>query len=76
MAMAGREEVELLLLLKGTVEGLLISQVANVWSIYGGLNRLHSAMERIFKHGFRVFNPDVSLLFCLVCSLGLCALFV
>lgn len=56
--MAGREEVELLLLLKGTVEGLLISQVANVWSIYGGLNRLHCAMERIFKHGYQVFNQD------------------
>ncbi|XP_034230440.1 run domain Beclin-1-interacting and cysteine-rich domain-containing protein isoform X2 [Thrips palmi] len=56
--MAGRDEVELLLVLKGTVEGLLISQVANVWSIYGGLNRLHCAMERIFKHGFQVLSPD------------------
>nr|XP_023021367.1 run domain Beclin-1-interacting and cysteine-rich domain-containing protein-like [Leptinotarsa decemlineata] len=37
--------------LKSTVEGLLVTQVANVWSIYGGLNRLHNAVEKIFKHG-------------------------
>jgi hypothetical protein len=45
--------------LKATVEGLLISQVSNVWDIYGGLNRLHGAVEKIFKHGCRVFNHDV-----------------
>lgn len=50
---------QLLHSLKGTVEGLLISQVSNVWNIYGGLNRLHNAMEKIFKHGCRVFNHDV-----------------
>jgi hypothetical protein len=50
---------QLLQSLKGTVEGLLISQVSNVWDIYGGLNRLHSAVEKIFKHGCRVFNHDV-----------------
>ncbi|KAJ8952104.1 hypothetical protein NQ314_007597 [Rhamnusium bicolor] len=32
--------------LKSTVEGLLVTQVANVWSIYGGLNRLHNTMEK------------------------------
>lgn len=37
--------------LKSTVEGLLVTQVANVWSIYGGLNRLHSTVEKIFTHG-------------------------
>lgn len=37
--------------LKNTVEGLLVTQVANVWSIYGGLNRLHNTVEKIFKHG-------------------------
>ncbi|CAH1183323.1 unnamed protein product [Phaedon cochleariae] len=37
--------------LKSTVEGLLVTQVANVWSIYGGLNRLHNTVEKIFKHG-------------------------
>uniref|UniRef100_A0A1V1FQN1 Putative cysteine-rich protein 5 n=1 Tax=Reticulitermes speratus TaxID=60591 RepID=A0A1V1FQN1_9NEOP len=49
---------QLLRSLKGTVEGLLINQVSNVWDIYGGLNRLHSAVEKIFKHGCRVFNHD------------------
>jgi run domain Beclin-1 interacting cysteine-rich containing protein len=37
--------------LKTTVEGLLVSQVANVWYIYGGLNRFHCSVEKIFKHG-------------------------
>lgn len=37
--------------LKNTSEGLLVTQVANVWSIYGGLNRLHNTLEKIFKHG-------------------------
>ncbi|XP_017767901.1 PREDICTED: run domain Beclin-1-interacting and cysteine-rich domain-containing protein isoform X1 [Nicrophorus vespilloides] len=37
--------------LKSTVEGLLSSQVANVWYIYGGLNRLHVDVVKIFKHG-------------------------
>ncbi|XP_066262041.1 run domain Beclin-1-interacting and cysteine-rich domain-containing protein isoform X1 [Euwallacea similis] len=37
--------------LKSTVEGLLVAQVANVWSIYGGLNRLYLCLEKIFQHG-------------------------
>ncbi|XP_050307064.1 run domain Beclin-1-interacting and cysteine-rich domain-containing protein [Anthonomus grandis grandis] len=37
--------------LKDTVEGLLVTQVANVWSIYGGLNRLYLCLEKIFRHG-------------------------
>ncbi|CAG2059493.1 unnamed protein product, partial [Timema podura] len=53
-----QEYQQLLQSLKGTVEGLLISHVSNVWNIYGGLNRLHKAMEKIFKHGCRVFNHD------------------
>ena len=53
------EYQRLLQSLKGTVEGLLISQVSNVWDVYGGLNRLHGAVEKIFKHGCRVFNHDV-----------------
>jgi hypothetical protein len=53
------EYQQLLHSLKGTVEGLLISQVSNVWDIYGGLNRLHDAVEKILKHGCRVFNHDV-----------------
>ncbi|KAG5891026.1 hypothetical protein JTB14_035218 [Gonioctena quinquepunctata] len=40
--------------LKSTVEGLLVTQVANVWSIYGGLNRLHNTVEKIFQHGSKV----------------------
>lgn len=41
---------QLLRELKNTVEGLLASQVPNVWSVFGGLNRLHSSVEKIFKH--------------------------
>ncbi|XP_071453937.1 run domain Beclin-1-interacting and cysteine-rich domain-containing protein isoform X2 [Hetaerina americana] len=52
------EHQQLLQSLKGTVEGLLISQVSNVWNIYGGLNRLYNAMKNIFKHGCRVFTQD------------------
>lgn len=48
-------------LLKSTTEGLLINQVSNVWNIYGGLNRLHHIMEKIFKHGCRVFTQEVIL---------------
>ena len=48
--------------LKTTVEGLLASQVSNVWHVYGGLNRLHSVLEHIFKHGCRVFSQNVSCL--------------
>ncbi|KAL3281835.1 hypothetical protein HHI36_005035 [Cryptolaemus montrouzieri] len=42
--------------LKTIIDGLLSTQVANVWSIYGGLNRLHSLLEKIFKHGCK--NSD------------------
>ncbi|CAH1102808.1 unnamed protein product [Psylliodes chrysocephalus] len=37
--------------LKSTVEGLLMTQVANVWSVYGGLNRFHTIVDKIFRHG-------------------------
>lgn len=47
--------------LKTTVEGLLVSQVANVWYIYGGLNRLHCYIEKIFKHGCKT-QENVSFL--------------
>lgn len=53
---------QLLRELKSTVEGLLISQVANVWSIYGGLNRLHNSVEKIFKHGCVADAENVSAL--------------
>lgn len=51
---------QLLLDLKCTVEGLLVAQVTNVWSIYGGLNRLHNAIEKIFKHGCKAISEDTT----------------
>lgn len=51
---------QLLFDLKCTVEGLLVAQVANVWSIYGGLNRLHNAIEKIFKNGCKAISHDTS----------------
>ncbi|XP_014615153.1 PREDICTED: run domain Beclin-1 interacting and cysteine-rich containing protein [Polistes canadensis] len=53
-----KEQWQLLQNLRFTVEGLLIDGIANVWNVYGGLNRLHNAMEQIFKHGFRIFNSN------------------
>lgn len=59
MITAGNPEwPKLLLSLKVTVEGLLVHQVANVWSIYGGLNRLHTAVENIFKHGCKTITKE------------------
>lgn len=55
-----KEQWQLLHSLRSTVEGLLINGVSNVWDVYGGLNRLHSVMEQIFKHGCRIFDPNVS----------------
>lgn len=55
-----KEQWQLLQNLRSTVEGLLIDGIANVWNVYGGLNRLHNAMEQIFKHGCRIFNSNVS----------------
>lgn len=46
--------------LKSVIESLLLSQVANVWNVYGGLNRLHNVVENIFKHQFKVVNQNVS----------------
>lgn len=54
-----KEQWQLLQSLRTTVEGLLIDGVLNVWNVYGGLNRLHHVMERIFKHGCRIFNRNV-----------------
>ncbi|XP_070158567.1 run domain Beclin-1-interacting and cysteine-rich domain-containing protein [Polyergus mexicanus] len=52
-----KEQWQLLQSLRSTAEGLLIG-VSNVWNVYGGLNRLHNAMERIFKHGCRIFDTN------------------
>ncbi|XP_076671561.1 run domain Beclin-1-interacting and cysteine-rich domain-containing protein rubicon isoform X1 [Andrena cerasifolii] len=53
-----KEQWQLLQSLRTTVEGLLVDGILNVWNVYGGLNRLHSVMERIFKHGCRIFNRN------------------
>lgn len=50
---------KLLLSLKEIVEGLLDRQVANVWNIYGGLNRLLWAVEKIFRSGCKGRNDQV-----------------
>lgn len=55
-----RQRWQLLQNLRSTVEGLLTNGVSNVWNVYGGLNRLHNIMERIFKHGCRIFDTKVS----------------
>lgn len=55
-----REKWQLLQSLRSTVEGLLTNGVSNVWSVYGGLSRLHAVVERIFKHGCRIFDSGVS----------------
>lgn len=44
--------------LKSTVEGLLLAQVPNVWSVYGGLNRLYLCLEKIFQHGCKCSSPE------------------
>lgn len=54
------EYQQLLRDLKSVVESLLLSQVANVWNVYGGLNRLHNVVENIFKHQFKILNHNVS----------------
>ncbi|OXU29786.1 hypothetical protein TSAR_006955 [Trichomalopsis sarcophagae] len=51
-----KEKWQLLQSLRSTVEGLLTNGVSNVWNVYGGLNRLHNIMEKIFKHGCRIFD--------------------
>ncbi|XP_012339895.1 run domain Beclin-1-interacting and cysteine-rich domain-containing protein isoform X2 [Apis florea] len=53
-----KEQWQLLQSLRSIVEGLLVDGVLNVWNVYGGLNRLHNVMERIFKHGCRIFNRN------------------
>ncbi|KAF7703160.1 run domain Beclin-1-interacting and cysteine-rich domain-containing protein [Silurus meridionalis] len=48
-----REHWKLLLNLKTTVEGLLSTNNPNVWSRYGGLQRLHKDMTNILSHGLK-----------------------
>lgn len=58
MAQSNPDCQKLLHSLKIIVEGLLVNQVRNVWNIYGGLNRLHLAVGKIFKHGCKI-NKEV-----------------
>lgn len=44
--------------LKTTVEGLLVGQLDNVWCVYGGLNRLHNDISRIFENGCKTSAND------------------
>uniref|UniRef100_UPI0037E859AA run domain Beclin-1-interacting and cysteine-rich domain-containing protein isoform X2 n=1 Tax=Semicossyphus pulcher TaxID=241346 RepID=UPI0037E859AA len=48
-----REHWKLLTSLKTTVEGLVSTNNPNVWSRYGGLQRLHKDMNNILSHGLR-----------------------
>ncbi|XP_036842798.1 run domain Beclin-1-interacting and cysteine-rich domain-containing protein isoform X1 [Oncorhynchus mykiss] len=48
-----REHWKLLSSLKTTVEGLVSSSNPNVWSRYGGLQRLHKDMDHILSHGLK-----------------------
>ncbi|KAK7889361.1 hypothetical protein WMY93_024921 [Mugilogobius chulae] len=48
-----REHWKLLSSLKTTVEGLVSTNNPNVWSRYGGLQRLHKDMNNILSHGLR-----------------------
>uniref|UniRef100_A0A8C6S586 Rubicon autophagy regulator n=1 Tax=Neogobius melanostomus TaxID=47308 RepID=A0A8C6S586_9GOBI len=50
---ARREHWKLFSSLKTTVEGLVSTNNPNVWSRYGGLQRLHKDMNNILSHGLR-----------------------
>ena len=39
---------------KSTVEGLLATQSTNVWSTYGGLDRLCSNVDAILRHQMKI----------------------
>ncbi|XP_065346132.1 run domain Beclin-1-interacting and cysteine-rich domain-containing protein [Cloeon dipterum] len=49
---------QLLQALKCTAEGLLAGHSTNVWSVYGGLQRLHSAVLKILQHGLKTRDPQ------------------
>ncbi|XP_056270380.1 run domain Beclin-1-interacting and cysteine-rich domain-containing protein isoform X2 [Pseudoliparis swirei] len=48
-----KEQWKLLSSLKTTVEGLVSTNNPNVWSRYGGLQRLHKHMNNILSHGLK-----------------------
>ncbi|XP_071478577.1 run domain Beclin-1-interacting and cysteine-rich domain-containing protein-like [Diadema antillarum] len=47
------EHYGLLWKLKATTESLLAANTTNVWSMYGGLNRLANQLDVILKHGLK-----------------------
>uniref|UniRef100_A0A8C9RUH9 Rubicon autophagy regulator n=1 Tax=Scleropages formosus TaxID=113540 RepID=A0A8C9RUH9_SCLFO len=53
-----REHWKLLSSLKTTVEGLLSTNNPNVWSRYGGLQRLHKDVNNILSHGLKHEQKD------------------
>uniref|UniRef100_A0A7N6A0A3 RUN domain-containing protein n=1 Tax=Anabas testudineus TaxID=64144 RepID=A0A7N6A0A3_ANATE len=53
-----REHWKLLSSLKTTVEGLVSTNNPNVWSRYGGLERLHKDMNNILSHGLKNEQRD------------------
>lgn len=58
MNMYDNDHKTLLRDLKKTVEYLLVSQVVDIWSIFGSLNRLHADVENIFKNGLKSESED------------------
>ena len=72
-----REHWKLLSSLKTTVEGLVSTNNPNVWSRYGGLQRLQKDMNNILSHGLkneqvsrsdRCHSPFCNCLFCAICK--------
>uniref|UniRef100_A0A673ZN32 Rubicon autophagy regulator n=1 Tax=Salmo trutta TaxID=8032 RepID=A0A673ZN32_SALTR len=53
LPLSRREHWKLLSSLKTTVEGLVSTNNPNVWSRYGGLQRLHKDMNHILSHGLK-----------------------
>lgn len=46
--------------LKSTVECLSMSSQTSTWEVCGGLDRLHSIMMNIFRHGCLSITSNVS----------------
>lgn len=71
-----KEHWKLLYSLKTTVEGLVSTNNPNVWSRYGGLQRLHKDMNNILSNGLKneqveiwltPLSPLCLFIFCRVC---------
>lgn len=58
-----QEETKWILLsgIKSTADVLLASRNANIWSTYGGINRIVEDLERIFRHGLKSHKVSVQL---------------